>query len=237
MCETDVYLQKNGETVKILENVLKAETTVEGVTLYSLFEPARTVRAIIRGYDSQSHTLTLGSMPASVVLGWIMKRRSIRHYTDVPIANEQVHFLLQAAMAAPSANDIRPWAFIVVRDAARRKALAELHRWSGMCAEAPLVIAVLGDPSASDHWVEDCSAAVENLLLAVAGLDLGAVWVAVYPRTEREAQVRAVLEIPEKMRVLCLLPIGHPAEDKPPRTRYEESKVHYERFGNLAEKT
>lgn len=168
------------------------------------------------------------------VLDFIMKRRSIRKYTDKPIEDEQVITLLKAAMAAPSASDIRPWAFVVVRDAARRKALAELHQWSVMCAEAPLVIAVLGDPSASDHWVEDCSAAVENLLLAVAGLNLGAVWVAVYPRQEREAHVRKVLNIPENLRVLCLIPIGHPAEEKPPRTRYEESKVHYERFGGIS---
>jgi nitroreductase len=105
-----------------------------------------------------------------------------------------------------------------------------------MCANAPLVIAVIGDPSASEHWVEDCSAAAENLLLAAAALDLGSVWVAVYPRAEGEARVRSILGIPADLRVLCLLPIGHPAESKPPRTRYEESKVHDETFGKRKEK-
>lgn len=167
-------------------------------------------------------------------LDWILKRRSIRAYTDSPVSDEQVGLLLQAAMAAPSANDVRPWAFIVVRDAERRKALAKIHQWSSMCATAPLVIAVLGDPEASLHWVEDCSAATENLLLAVAGLDLGAVWVAIYPHPNREARVRQILDIPERFRVLCLVPVGHPAETKPSRTRYEESKVHDETFGNRA---
>jgi nitroreductase len=134
-------------------------------------------------------------------------------------------------MAAPSASDIRPWAFVVVRDLERRRSLAETHQWSTMCARAPVVIVVVGDPAASDHWVEDCSAATENLLLAVAGLDLGAVWVAVYPRPQREAHARRVLNIPDRLRVLCLVPIGHPAELKPSRTRYEQSKVHYETFG------
>jgi len=96
------------------------------------------------------------------------------------VVDEQIQALLQAAMAAPSANDVRPWAFVVVRDPARRHALAETHQWSRMCADAPAVIVVLGDPQASDHWIEDCSAATENLLLAAAWLGLGAVWVAVY---------------------------------------------------------
>ncbi len=233
MCEVDVYLQQDGETSKILEDVLKVEATTEGVTLYSIREPVRSVRATIREFDSQKHALLLVPLPTCTVLDWIMKRRSIRKYTEAPISDEQVQILLQAAMAAPSGSDIRPWAFIVVRDAIRRQALAELHRWSAMCAEAPLVIAVLGDPTASDHWIEDCSAAVENLLLTVTGLNLGAVWVAVYPRPEREDHVRKVLNIPESLRVLCLIPIGHPAEEKPPRTRYEENKVHYECFGNI----
>jgi nitroreductase len=168
------------------------------------------------------------------VLDWILKRRSIRAYTDSPVSDAQVDALLRAAMAAPSANDVRPWAFVVVRDAERRNALAKIHQWSSMCANAPLVIAVIGDPEASPHWVEDCSAATENLLLAVAGLDLGAVWVAIYPHPDREARVRQILSIPERFRVLCLLPVGQPAETKPPRTRYEESKVHYDTFGSRA---
>ncbi|MBM3471335.1 MAG: nitroreductase family protein [Armatimonadetes bacterium] len=171
-------------------------------------------------------------MESTAVPALILKRRSIRAYTGAPVAEDKVRALLQAAMAAPSANDVRPWAFIVVRDQARRRALAQTHRWAHMCASAPVVIAVVGDPTASDHWVEDCSAATENLLLAAAGLDLGAVWVAVYPREQREAYVRKELGIPDRLRVLCLVPVGHPAETKPPRTRYEEGKVHHESFGN-----
>ena len=163
-------------------------------------------------------------------LEWIFKRRSIRAYTGSPVTDEQAQALLRAAMAAPSANDVRPWAFVVVRAAERRQALAKTHQWSYMCANAPLVIAVIGDPSASEHWVEDCSAAAENLLLAAVALDLGSVWVAVYPSVEQEAHVRSILSIPADLRVLCLLPIGHTAENKPPRTRYEESKVHHESF-------
>jgi len=170
----------------------------------------------------------------SETLDWILKRRSIRSYADAPVSDEQVETLLRAAMAAPSANDVRPWAFVVVRVAERRKALAKIHQWSTMWAKAPVVIVVLGDPEASSHWVEDCSAATENLLLAVAGMELGAVWVAIYPHPDCEAGVRQLLDIPERFRVLCLVPVGQPAETKSPRTRYEESKVHVETFGNRA---
>ena len=130
-------------------------------------------------------------------------------------------------MAAPSADDLRPWAFVVVRDKARRQTLARTHPWAAMCAKAPVVVAVLGDPRVSEHWVEDCSAATENLLLAVTELDLGAVWVAIYPTRSQESHVRGALDIPGRLRVLCLVPIGHPAKHKPPRTRYEASKVFY----------
>ena len=166
------------------------------------------------------------------VLNLIFKRRSIRAYTDAPVTDAQIDTLLQAAMAAPSGNDRRPWSFVVVRDVARRRALAETHQWSYMCAHALVVFAVLGDPTASDHWISDCSAATENLLLAAAGLDLGAVWVGIYPRASREAIVRKTLNIPEGWRVLCLIPVGHPAETKSPRTQYEASKAHHEAFGS-----
>lgn len=229
MCETTVYLDRDGRLEKLLDDVAKIVVTPDGLELTRLFESPQTVRAELREIDSLKHTAIVHLRDDGPdAPEWILRRRSIRAYTDAPVSEEQVQALLQAAMAAPSASDLRPWAFVVVRDPARRRALAQTHRWSGMCADAPLVIAILGEPAASDHWVEDCSAATENLLLTAAWLGLGAVWVAVYPRPEREDHVRQTLNVPDRLRVLCLLPVGHPAEQKPPRTRYEESKVHYE---------
>ena len=164
------------------------------------------------------------------MLDLIRKRRSIRRYTDAPVSDADVEVLLEAAMAAPSADDLQPWEFVVVRDEALRQRLAETHPWSRMCADAPVVFVVCGHERRSGHWVEDTSAATENLLLAAAGLDLGAVWVGVYPTSRHEGHVRKVLSIPRGLRVLCLVPVGHPAESKPPHTKYDESKVHYDGY-------
>jgi len=164
------------------------------------------------------------------MLDLIRKRRSIRKYTAEPVSDADIKALLEAAMAAPSADNIQPWEFVVVREVALRRRLAETHPWAYMCADAPVVFAICGHERHSDHWVEDTSAATENLLLAAAGLDLGAVWIGVYPTPSSEEHVRSVLGIPRDLRVLCLVPVGHPAESRPPHTKMDERKVHYERY-------
>ena len=158
----------------------------------------------------------------------IFTRRSIRRYSADPVGEEDVKTLLEAAMAAPSAGNSQPWHFIVVTDRQTLDALAEVHTYGKMLFEAPLCIAVCGDPSLSRHWVQDCSAATENLLLAVAALGLGAVWLGVHPDADRSAAVRELLGIPESMAPLNLISIGHPAEEKEPRTQYDEARVHRE---------
>jgi nitroreductase len=164
------------------------------------------------------------------VLDLIKKRRSIREYTDESISDADVKTMLEAAMAAPSANNSQSWEFIVVRKEDLRQQLAKMKTWSSMCAGASVVFVVCGNQGHSRHWVEDSSAATENLLLAAAGLNLGAVWIAVYPEQEYEEYVRNLLSIPDELHVLCLVAVGHPAENKPPRTQYDESKVHYDGY-------
>lgn len=164
------------------------------------------------------------------MLDLIKKRRSIRRYTSEPVSEADIQALLEAAMAAPSASNRQPWEFVVVRDPVLRRRLAETHPYSKMAAEAPVVFVICGREEQSHHWVEDTSAATENLLLAAAGLGLGAVWVAVYPGADREDYVRQVLNLPPGLRVLCLVPLGHPAEEKPPRTQYDPRRVHYDRY-------
>ena len=161
----------------------------------------------------------------------ILARRSIRKYTVEPVSEADIETLLEAAMAAPSASNRKPWQFVVVTERQTLDGLAEVHPHGKMLFEAPLCIAVCGDLTTYERfWVQDCSAATENLLLAVTALGLGAVWLGVYPKEDRVAAVRQVLGMPETITPLNLISIGHPAEKKEPRTQYDETRVHRERW-------
>jgi nitroreductase len=162
-------------------------------------------------------------------LGFIFKRRSIRAYTSQAVAEDDVNALLEAAMAAPSAANKKPWHFVVVTDRKVLDALAEAHPYGSMLSRAALAVAVCADPGVSEaYWVQDCSAATENLLVAVSTLGLGAVWLGCHPRDERKSAVRRVLGIPESIEVLSLVSVGHPDEEKPARTQYDASRVHWQ---------
>jgi nitroreductase len=137
-------------------------------------------------------------------------------------------------MSAPSAGNQQPWHFVVINDRMILDRIPEFHPHSLMCREAPVAILVCGDPSLEKHvgyWVQDCAAATENLLVAVHSTGLGGVWIGVYPREDRVIGFRRLLDIPEQVIPFSLIPIGHPAEEKPPRPdRYHEARVHKNRW-------
>ncbi len=162
-------------------------------------------------------------------LGIIFSRRSIRKYHDTPVSSQDIETLLHAAMAAPSAHNKQHWQFLVVRDRATLNALNDIHPYAKMLTEATLCIAVCGDKSKA-FWVQDCSAAAQNILLAATGLGLGSVWLGVHPYPELVNPVSEMLGIPEDYAPLCLIAIGHPAEEKGPSERFDQNKVHYERW-------
>ncbi|MEO0082274.1 MAG: nitroreductase family protein [candidate division WOR-3 bacterium] len=161
----------------------------------------------------------------------IFARRSVRAYTDEPVAAQDLKALLEAAMAAPSANNRQPWRFVVVTDRPRLTQLAQIHPHGKMLATARACIAVCGDTEvAPDYWIQDCSAATENILVAAAMLGLGTCWLGVHPRPDRERAIKEFLGIPAGIGLLCLIAVGHPAEEKEPRTQYDPDKVHRERW-------
>ena len=163
-------------------------------------------------------------------LSGIFSRRSIRVYTEEPVSETDLQGLLQAGMAAPSGSNRKPWHFVAVTDRETLRALAEAHPYGRMLARAGAAIAVCGDPAISAWWEQDCSAATENILIAAAALGLGAVWLGSHGNPEREEAIRGVLGIPESVAVLSLLSIGHPAEEKAPRTQYDAGRVHRDRW-------
>ncbi len=162
-------------------------------------------------------------------LDWIFARRSIRKFHSSPVEDEKINLMLQAAMAAPSASNIRPWHFIVVKDRQALDRLAAVHPYAKMCYEATLAIVVCADPTISKHyWPQDCSAATENILLASTSLGLGTVWLGVHPRVERKEPVKQLFKVPDEMEVLSVVAIGYPAEKREPRTQFDAGRVHYE---------
>ncbi len=161
-------------------------------------------------------------------------RRSIRAYRDGEVSDELIDYLLRAAMLAPSAGNQQPWQFIVVRERSRLDAVPLFHPYCKMITQVPVAIVVCGDPVGKkwpDFWVQDCSAAVQNILLAARGKGLGSVWTGVYPREERMASCREAFSIPEHVIPFAIIPIGWPVDGGFTEVdRFKPELIHRERF-------
>ncbi|MDH7506969.1 MAG: nitroreductase family protein [Candidatus Thermoplasmatota archaeon] len=163
----------------------------------------------------------------------ILTRRSIRKYIKKPIPDEIIKDLLTAAMSAPSAGNEQPWHFIVINNTQILCEIPTFHNHAQMLKEAAVGILVCCDKSLEKHegmGVQDCSAATENILIAAQAKGLGAVWLGVYPRKERINGLRKLLNIPDHVIPISLVSIGYPAEQKPKEERYNESRIHYNRW-------
>ena len=168
------------------------------------------------------------------VLEAIFARRSIRRYTAQTVEPEKLTSLLQAAMAAPSACNSQPWEFVVVTEP---DILARLQGslYAGHY-NAPAAIVVCGNQAIANnsaaryYWVQDCSAAAENILIAATGLGLATVWIGVYPLPSVIKPVSEILNIPEQVIPLCVVYVGYPAEEKPARTQYDDYRVHWQQY-------
>ena len=157
----------------------------------------------------------------------IYQRRSIRRFQDKPVPRELLDELLRAAMAAPSAQDNRPWEFVVITEPALRRQIRDRHPYARFAGEAGAAVLVFGDAD-KPHLVQSLSAATQNLLLAAAALGLGAVWCGM--SDERQAPLRELAGIPEGKRIVSLVCVGYPDEEKEPRTHYDPARVHWEHY-------
>jgi nitroreductase len=164
------------------------------------------------------------------VLTAIHTRRSIRRYTKEPVAPEMIHTLLDAAMIAPSAGTAQPWQFVVIDDPALLAKAPGINPYAAMAVDAPLGILVCGDLSAEKfpgYWVQDCSAAVQNLMLAATGLGLGSVWTGIYPMEDRVEGFRQLCGLPQHIVPLGLVVVGHPDMRAESKSRYSAAKVRH----------
>ncbi len=159
----------------------------------------------------------------------LLKRRSIRKYLDKEVSDEIIEELLHAAMSGPSACNRRPWIFYVIKDQDKLNELRKASRFSNM--NAPLAIVVVGDLSRSlplqlkDFWIQDCSAATENILLRATDLGLGSLWCGIYPQKRPVERVKKILGITNSDIPLNIIYIGYSDEEKESRDQYEKNRV------------
>lgn len=165
------------------------------------------------------------------VMEAILTRRSVRRYTGAPVSEELVNQVIRAGCYAPSAHNCQPWHFVVLRRPSALEALAAVHPFAKMAPSAGTAIAVCGDlgrQKTEGFLVEDCSAAIENMLLAAHSLGLGAVWCGIHPVPKLVQAVRDLLALPPAILPVGLVVVGHSAEDRTVDERFDPEKVHRE---------
>ena len=163
----------------------------------------------------------------------IMTRVSIRNFTGEKISDEQIETLLRAGMAAPSAINKQPWAFVVIKDEAILAKLGEALPYSRCSNKPAIAIIPCGDLSKAipgemaGFWINDVSAATENILLAAHAMGLGAVWTGLHPDMNRAKMVQEMLGMPEHIIPLCVVPVGIPAENPDVKDKFNTDNIHY----------
>ncbi|MGQ9460412.1 MAG: nitroreductase family protein [Candidatus Bathyarchaeaceae archaeon] len=159
----------------------------------------------------------------------IRARRSVRKFRPKPIPNEKLEMILDAGRLAPSAGNRQPWRFVVVKDPKRKKTLAKAADNQTFIADASVIVVALGDPEISPRWFrQDPMIAVEHMVLAATALGYGTCWIGAF----NEEEVKRILEIPERLKVIVLLPIGFPDEAPSPRERKPLKEIVFqEKYG------
>lgn len=195
------------------------------LSVYKLAEQNKEIETI-----SQSSTTM-----REAVLSNIHERKSVRNYTEEPVSKEDLITIMKAGMAAPTGFDARPWKFIAIQD---RNTMMELRKelvYASGLDGSPAAIVVCGDMSkvrdeAPEFWITDASAATQNMLLAIEAMGLGGVWSTLYPGKERMAHARKVLNLPENIMPLCIIPIGHPTGIEQAKEKFDAQNIHWEKW-------
>lgn len=160
----------------------------------------------------------------------LLSRRSIRKYEDRELPEGLLEELIKYGMYAPSACNKQPWHFIIIKERNILNEIADFHPNARMLKEAPCAILVCGDEiKAHDkgYWPVDCSAATQNILLAAHAVGVGACWLGIYPREERAAKMKKLMNLPEHIHAFSMISLGYPAEMPQHKQRSDSSRIHY----------
>lgn len=160
----------------------------------------------------------------------IHKRRSIRKFNDLPITNEEIHTILSAGMTAPSAMNKQPWRFLTITDNNIKKEVAKISLYAQMILQSPFSILVCADVNESfmDYWKIDCSACIQNMLLASCALNIGSVWTGI--DEELSNKFSNLFKLPKNIKPHSLVIFGH--SDLPFETRdyFDLNKIHNDKW-------
>ena len=165
----------------------------------------------------------------------IKTRRSIRSFKDQDVPKQIVEELLRCAMHAPSAGGAAPWDFVVIKDKEILKQIGQINPYATFAVKSPLSILVCGNLQREkfpNYWIEDTSAAMENLLVAVNALGLGACWTGIYPMQDRVEAISKLIKLPETVIPMGLAVIGYPEKIPETKDRFDLDRVHYDIWGN-----
>lgn len=165
----------------------------------------------------------------------IFTRRSVRRFQPKSVPETLLQQCLEAAMSAPSAGNQQTWQFLVIEDRETLNRIPDIHPYASMVKEAPMAIIVCGDLTQEKYpgfWVQDCSAATQNLLLAAHGLGLGAVWTGIYPMSDRVESFRKMFHLPPEIIPMALLPLGFPAQKTERANRFKPDRLHRNTWGS-----
>ncbi len=171
----------------------------------------------------------------------IMTRTSVRSYSDKEVSSEQIDTLLRAAMAAPTAGNKQPWRFVVINERAILDSIGNNFGTMTMAKQASIAVIMCGDVTATfdgegqGYWIQDVSAASENLLLAAHAMGLGAVWCGIYPMSERVQQFSQMLDLPENIIPMACICIGYPSGETTPKDKWKPEYIHYNSWDDNAE--
>ena len=168
----------------------------------------------------------------------VQVRRSHRKFTGEEVSAEDVKLILRAGLMAPTSKGQRAWQFVVVDDKTDLEKLSDAKDLGGqLIKDAALAIVVLGDPMQNDCWVEDGSIAAISMQYQVEELGLGSCWVQMRGRglsdgTSADTVIRGVLDIPENLSCLCVIAVGHKADERKPQNedKLKWENVHLEKY-------
>ncbi len=187
-------------------------------------------------YSSSSDSESTDAPDAAVEC--IMTRASVRSYTDRQVDDSTINKILRAGMAAPTAANQQPWQFVVVTDQNLKDSITSAFEYTKMVEHCSFAVVVCGDMDNlfqgdipdGGFWVEDCSAASENMLLAAHALGVGGVWCGIYPLKDRESRLRQILNLPATLTPLNVMAFGYPSAPVAPKDKWAPAKIHYNAF-------